>query len=84
MNCESCILAKIDKHSYALSFSRTIKPFVLIHYDVWGPAPTCNAHGVSYYILFVDDCTQMSWVYCLKYKYDVLDVFDKFHHMILT
>ena len=34
--------------------------------------------------MFMDDCTQMSWVYFLKHKFEVFDVFIKFYHMILT
>ena len=84
LNCESCVLAKSHKYSYAPSLTHSIKLFVLIHYDVWGLAPTCNTHGFSYYVLFVDDCTQMSWVYFLKHKSEVFDVFVKLYHMVLT
>ena len=84
LNCESCVLAKSHEHSYAPSLTHSIKPFVLIHSDVWGPAPGCDTHGFSYYVLFVDDCTRMSWVYFLKHKSEVFDVFVKFYHMILT
>ena len=84
MNCESCVLAKSHKHSYTPSLTHSIKPFVLIHSDVWGPASTCDTHGFSYYIMFVDDCTRISWVYFMKHKSEVFDVFVKFYHMILT
>ena len=39
LDCETCVLAKSHKHSYLPSMSRTHTPFVLIHSDVWGPAP---------------------------------------------
>ena len=75
LDCEICALAKSYKHSYAPSLTHSVKPFVLIHSDAWGPAPECNTHGFSYYILFVEDCTRMSWVYFLKHKSEVFDVF---------
>ena len=62
LNCEACALAKSHKHSYFPSLTHCIKPFALIHSDVWGPAPESNIHGLSYFVLFVDDCTRMSWV----------------------
>ena len=42
-------------------------PFLLIHSNVWGPAPIFYFHELSY-VLFVDDCTRMNWVYFLKHK----------------
>ena len=60
LDCEACVLAKSHKHSYFPSISRTDKPFVLLHSDVWGPAPGFNSHSLSYFVLFVDDCTRMS------------------------
>ena len=84
LNCESCVLAKSHKHSYSPSLSRTHKPFVLLHSDVWGPAPVFNSHSFSYFVLFVDDCTRMSWLYFLKHKFEVFDVFVTFCNMIVT
>ncbi|XP_057517829.1 uncharacterized mitochondrial protein AtMg00300-like [Amaranthus tricolor] len=37
--CETCIRAKSHKHSYSTSLNRADLPFMLIHSDVWGPAP---------------------------------------------
>ena len=84
LNCEACVLAKSHKHTYFLSLTHRIKPFALIHYDVWGPAPESNTHGLSYFVLFLDDCTRMSWVYFLKHKSEVFDIFVKFYNMIIT
>ena len=47
LNCESCALAKCHKHSYSPSLSRTHKPFVALHSDVWGPDLVFNSHGLS-------------------------------------
>uniref|UniRef100_A0A803M8T8 GAG-pre-integrase domain-containing protein n=1 Tax=Chenopodium quinoa TaxID=63459 RepID=A0A803M8T8_CHEQI len=61
LDCESCALAKSHKHTYSPSLTHAIKPFMLIHSDVWGPAPEFAIHNFSYFVLFVDDCTRMSW-----------------------
>ena len=84
LDSEACVLAKSHKHSYFPSLSHTHKPFVLLHSDVWGPAPIFNSHAFSYFVLFVDDCTNMSYVYLLKHKYEVFDVFVTFYNMIVT
>ena len=75
LDCKTCVLAKSHKRSYLPSFSHSTSPFSLIDSDVWGPAPTFATYNYSYYVLFVDDCTRMSWVYFLKYKSKVFSVF---------
>ena len=82
--CASCVLEKSQKHSYLPSSSRGTPPFTLIHSDVWGPAPVFATHNYSYYVLFVDDCTRMSWVYFLKHKSEVFSVFVTFYNMLCT
>ena len=84
LDCEACIPTKSQKHSYSPSLTRTDNPFDLDHSDVWGPAPDINSHRYSYFVLFVDDCTRMSWIYFHKHKSEVFNVFVKFYNMILT
>ena len=64
--CETCILAKSHKHSYSNSLNKADMPFMLVHSDVWSPAPVVGLHGFSYFVTFIDDCTRMSWIYFLK------------------
>ena len=66
------------------SITHFASPFSLIHYDVWGPAPDFGDHKFSYYVLFVSDCTRMSWVYFLKHKSKVFSVFATFYNMLRT
>ena len=64
--------------------SKTDKPFVLLHSNVRGPTPESNSQGFAYYVLFMDDCTRMSWIYFLKHKSKVFDTFFMFYNMMLT
>ena len=59
-------------------------PFSLIHSDVWGPSPVSTASGHRWFVIFVDDCTRMTWLYLLKHKDEVLRVFKLFHVMVQT
>ena len=56
----------------------------MIHSDLWGRAPNSATHNFSYYVLFVDDYTRMSWVYILKQKSEVSSVFVTFYNMLQT
>ena len=82
--CETCILAKSHKNSYPSSINKTKFSFLLIHSDVWGPTPVVGLHGYLYYVVFIDDCTRMSWIYFLKHKSEVFKVFIDFYNMICT
>lgn len=71
-HCETCVLAKSHRKIFKPNNTRVDLPFSLIHSDVLGPAPIIGGQNFRYFIIFVDDCTRMTWVYFLK-KYEVLD-----------
>ena len=39
---------------------------------------------VCWFVTFVDDCTRMTWLYLMKNKSDVGDIFKAFYHMVYT
>ena len=45
--------------------------------DVWGPAQT-SVSGHNYYVSFVDAYSRFTWLYLLKRKSDVFDIFIQF------
>ncbi|CAH9073666.1 unnamed protein product [Cuscuta europaea] len=80
--CETCILAKSHRQQFKPSNTRVETPFSLVHSDVWGPAPVIGGQNLRYYVIFVDDCTRMTWIYFLKSKDEVCDKFTSFYAMI--
>ena len=84
LKCDTCILAKSHRVTYPLSMNKSDVPFALIHSDVWGPSPVSTMSGIRWFVIFVDDCTRMTWLYLLKHKDEVLDVFKSFRAMIQT
>ena len=52
-------------------------PLELIHSDVWGAA-IASSGGYKYDVSFVDDYSRFSWIYLLKHKSDVFNVFLQF------
>lgn len=69
-HCKHCISGKMHHHS--------TKPLELIHSDVWGPALITSVNGFRYYLVLIDDFTKFAWVYLLKHKSNVFDVFKYF------
>ncbi|KAM0020356.1 putative RNA-directed DNA polymerase [Helianthus debilis subsp. tardiflorus] len=84
IDCETCFRAKSHRDPFKPSNTKVASPFSLIHSDVWGPAPVMGGQSLRYFILFVDDCTRMTWVYFLKNKAEVYEKFVMFYAMIQT
>jgi histone deacetylase 1/2 len=72
--CDSCQLAKSHQLPYPVSTSVSTVPFELVFSDVWGPAPA-SVSKHSYYVCFIDDFSKFSWIYLLKNRSDVFQVF---------
>ncbi|KAJ0520490.1 putative RNA-directed DNA polymerase [Helianthus annuus] len=83
-HCETCVLAKSHRKTFKPNNTRVDSPFSLIHSDVWGPAPIIGGQNFRFFVIFVDDCTRMTWVYPLKNKSEVLDKFIIFYTMVQT
>jgi len=50
----------------------------LVHVDLYGPHRTAYFNGSKYFIAFINDMTQMRWIYILMFKSEVPEVFWKF------
>ena len=82
--CEVCTLAKHHKVSYPISNFKSTIPLSVIHSDVWGPSRIANLGGTKWFVTFIDECTRVTWVYLMKEKSDVYQVFVKFYNWIFT
>lgn len=59
-------------------------PLALVHFDVWGPSLISIGSGVHWFVIFVDDCTHMTYFYLMKGKDEVFNVFQSLYVMIHT
>jgi histone deacetylase 1/2 len=75
--CDACQRAKSRQLSYTASSRVSTVPLELIHSDVWGPARTSSG-GYKYYVSFIDDYSRFCWIYLIKHKSDVEQVFYAF------
>src|SRR3954463_14243451 len=83
-NCESCHLAKQTATSFITSNHISSEHFDLIHSDIWGPSPVTSISGYSYYVSFIDDCSRYTWVYLMRHRSEVLQIYTDFTNMIYT
>ncbi|KAJ9550673.1 hypothetical protein OSB04_014718 [Centaurea solstitialis] len=83
----SCLPCKLGKH-HALPFdtneSKSFSPFDLIHSDVWGPAPHSSMGGARYFVIFIDDHTRFTWIYLMKHRSELPQLYITFARMIQT
>jgi histone deacetylase 1/2 len=79
--CDSFQLAKSHQLSYPVSTSVSTIPSEQVFFDVWGPAPvSVNKH--LYYVSFIDAYSKFTWIYLLKKRSDVYQVFLSFQQLV--
>ena len=77
LNCESCQYAKLHRvHLIPRVNKRAFAPFELVHSDVWGPCPVVSPTGFRYFVMFIDDYSQTTWLYLMKNR---AELFSNFH-----
>ena len=72
----------MHQFSFPIFDFQALKPLKLVHSDVWGPAPVISTNDFQYYILFVDEYSKFTWLYLLKHKSNVLDIFKFFKAIV--
>jgi histone deacetylase 1/2 len=79
--CDSCQQAKSHQLPYIRSTSISTAPLELVFSDVWGKAPT-SVGRFEYYVSFIDDYSKFSWIYLLRKKSEVFQVFQNFQNLV--
>ena len=58
--------------------------FDLIHSDVWGPSSVSSIGGSRYFVVFVDDYSCYNWIFHMKHRSKLLQVYSNFAKMVET
>ena len=82
--CQVCPLVRQPKLSFHISEIKSVKPFQLLHLDVWGPYHTVTHNGCSFFLTVVDDFTRCTWIHLMKYKSELVPIFTDFLQYIQT
>jgi transposase InsO family protein len=56
----------------------------LIHSDIWGPSPVSSINGFRYFVLFIDDFSRFTWIYFLKNRSELPQIYISFARMVKT
>lgn len=80
--CDHCLAGKQHRTFFARKSTRKQQKLELVHSDVCGPIEVESLGGSKYFVTFIDDATRKTWVYMLKRKSEVFEIFQKFHAMV--
>ena len=83
LSCEACQLAK-HKHSFKVSNVRCLCFFECVQSDVWGPCSSPKNGGNKWFVLFVDNYSQFTWLYYIKSKSKIASLIIQFYKMVKT
>jgi hypothetical protein len=76
--CENCVYGKHKRVIFLrVRKEKKSERLELVHTYVWGPTHVSSLSGSPYYVIFIDDATRKTWVYCIQQKTDVFDTFNK-------
>ena len=78
LNCETCLLGKMNNVRNKQPDVRAKAPLDLIHLDLAGPIEPIAKNGFKFALICVDDYSNLVCVYFLKHKSDTMHAFRKF------
>jgi histone deacetylase 1/2 len=79
--CDACQQGKSHQLPFPLSTRVTTAPLEIIYSDVWGPAQV-SVSGHQFYVSFVDAYSLFTWLYLLKHKSNVFQIFLQFQQHV--
>ena len=81
--CSGCVLGKHHQDSFEKHASwHALAPLQLVHSDLCGPLLVVSFSGYKYFLTFIDDFSICTWVYFLKLKSEVFNMFLAFKAFI--
>ncbi|GJR89022.1 retrotransposon protein, putative, ty1-copia subclass, partial [Tanacetum coccineum] len=80
--CESCLSGKMTKKPFPHSNERAKDLLGIIHTDVCGPLRHVLRQGAGYFITFTDDYSRYGYIYLLKNKHEVFEIFKVFKNEV--
>ena len=74
--CSGCVIKKHHRDSFDKRASwHASVPLELVHSDLCGPLPSASFSGFKYFLTFIDEYSRRTWVYFLKLKNEVFNMF---------
>jgi hypothetical protein len=82
--CDICALSKQCCLPFSASSISSIRPFELIHCDIWGPYKIHSLSGAKYFLTIVDDYSRFTWVFFMHHKHETQNLLINFFSFVKT
>jgi transposase InsO family protein len=82
--CDVCALAKQSRLPFSVSSISYVRPFELIHCDIWGPYKIASFSGAKYFLTIVDDYSRFTWVFFMHHKSETQHLLVNFFSFVQT
>jgi TfoX/Sxy family transcriptional regulator of competence genes len=79
VSCEPCILGRMHEKPHSHQIERATYQNECTHTDIAGPFQCTGYDGSVYWIIFLDDATQLSEVAPIRHKHQFLDKLKAYH-----
>ncbi|GJW97371.1 retrotransposon protein, putative, ty1-copia subclass [Tanacetum coccineum] len=76
--CVSCISGKMERKPFNHASERANDLLGIIHSDIYRPFRTTPREGANYYVTFTNDFSRYGYVYLIKHKHEVFEMFKTF------
>ena len=75
--CKYCVYGKQCRVSFKEASHTTAGVLDYVHSDVCGPISVASYGGACYFVSFIDDYSRKVWVYFIKHKSKVFEIFKQ-------
>jgi hypothetical protein len=82
--CDICALSKQCRLPFSASSISSIRPFELIHCDIWGPYKIPSLSGAKYFLTIMDDYSRFTWVFFMHHKHETQNLLTNFFSFVKT
>ena len=81
--CKNCVYGKQNQVSFPSSGKRVKQILELVYSDVFGLVKVPSLGKSMYYVSFIDEFSRNTWIYFLKKKSEVFDMFKEFKALVV-
>ena len=79
-----CVVSKKTRVKFGTANHDTREILEYVHNDVWEPTKTASIGGSHYFVSFVYDFSKCVWVYTMRVKDEILEIFLKWKKLVET
>ena len=80
--CESCLLGKMTKSPFTEKGEWATELLSFIHTNVCGPITVSAKEGYRYFITFTDNLLRYGYVFLMRHKFELFEMFKRYRNKV--